>query len=205
MGVKCGPAVHLIYGGNKLRRLKKRLIINKFKIKSLVPYDIMLSEVGAAPIEAIAMVQLIRYLKKIEQMEDNRWPKVVFNDILCKRKKIWMQQNNKWFSSWDIYLNTCPTNNYEIKAFVINKFHKHIWGKEIGRKKKYYIEEFNPTYNHHQKDYIGANISWRAKMLIAQLRTNSHQLRCETGHWKRPKEAWKERVCTFCNSGKMET
>ena len=101
-------------------------------------------------------------------------------------------------------MNTCPTNSKEIKAFVIDKFHKQIWDKEIGRKKKYYIEEFNPTYNHHQKDYIGANISWRAKMLIAQTRTNSHQLRCETGHWKRPKEAWEERVCTFCNFGKVE-
>jgi hypothetical protein len=37
----------------------------------------MLSEMGDAPIEAIAMVRLIRYLKKIEQMEENRWPKVV--------------------------------------------------------------------------------------------------------------------------------
>ena len=75
----------------------------------------------------------------------------------------------------------------------------------MGRKEKYYIEEFNPTYNHHQKDYIGANISWRAKMLIAQLRTNSHQLHSETGRWKRPKEAWEERVCTFCTSEKVET
>jgi hypothetical protein len=73
------------------------------------------------------------------------------------------------------------------------------------RKKKYYIEEFNPTYNHHQKAYIGENISSRAKMLIAQLRTNSHQLHCETGCWKRPKESWEERVCMFCNSGKVET
>jgi hypothetical protein len=32
-------------------------------------------------------------------------------------------------------------------------------------------------------------------MFISQLRTNSHQLRCETGRWKRPKEAWEERVC----------
>jgi hypothetical protein len=55
----------------------------------------MLSEMGVAPIEAIAMVRLIRYLKKIEQMEDGRWPKVVFNDILCKRKKMWMWQNSK--------------------------------------------------------------------------------------------------------------
>jgi hypothetical protein len=58
------------------------LITNKFKIKSAVPYDILLSETGDAPIEAIGMVRVIRYLKKIEQMEEVRWPKVVFSDIL---------------------------------------------------------------------------------------------------------------------------
>jgi hypothetical protein len=66
----------------QIEKIQKRLITNKFKIKSSVPYDIMLSEMGVAPIEAIAMVRLIRYLKKIEQMEDSRWPKVVFNDIV---------------------------------------------------------------------------------------------------------------------------
>jgi hypothetical protein len=170
----------------------------------------MLSEMGVAPIEAIAMVCLIGYLKKIEQMEDNRWPKVVFNDILCKRKKTWMQQNIKWLSKWDIHLNMCPTNNKEIKDFVIDRFHKRTWDKGIGRKKKYYIEEFNPTYNHHQKAYIGDNISWRAKILIAQLRTNSHQLRCETGIGKdqrklgkkgcvysAPSEKWKQKTFHF--------
>ena len=41
-------------------------------------------------------------------------------------------------------------------------------------------------------------------MLITQLRTNFHQLRCETGCWKRPKEDWEERVCVFCTSRKVE-
>ena len=189
----------------QIEKIQKRLITNKFKIKSAVPYDILLSETGAAPIEAIAMVRVIRYLKKIEQMEEGRWPKVVFSDRLCKRKKTWMRQNNKWFSKWGICLSMCPTKSKEIKTFVMDKFHKRTWEKELGRKKKYYIEEFNPTHNHQQKAYIGANISWRSKILIAQLRTNSHQLRCETGRWKRPKERWEERVCILCSSGKVET
>jgi len=88
----------------------------------------------------------------------------------------------------------------------MNKFHKRTWEKELGRKKKYYyIEEFNPTHNHQQKVYIGANISLRAKILIAQLRTNSHQLRCDTGRWKIPNKVWEERVCIFCSSKKVET
>ena len=125
--------------------------------------------------------------------------------IDCARaKKTWMQQNNKWFSEWGICLNACPINSKEIKAFVMEKFHKHTWDKELGRKKNYYIELFNPTLSHQPKACIEANISWRAKILIAQLRTNSHQLRCETGRWKRPKEVWEERVCIFYSSGKLE-
>ena len=79
----------------QIEKIQKNLITNKFKIKGAVPYDILLSETGTAPIEAIAMVRVIRYVKKIEQMEEGRWPKVFFNERLCKRKKTWMQQNNK--------------------------------------------------------------------------------------------------------------
>jgi hypothetical protein len=102
----------------QIEKIKKCLIKNKFKIKSSVSYDIMLSEMGATPIEAIAI-----------------FPKVVFNDILCKRKKMWMWKNSKWLSKWDIYLNRCPTNNKEIKAFVIDRFHKRTWDKGLWRKK----------------------------------------------------------------------
>ena len=128
----------------QIEKTQKRLITNKFEIKSVVPYEIMLSEMGATSIEAIAMVWLIRYLKISEQMEDGRWPKVIFNDILCKRKNTWMRQNIKWLSKWDICLNACPTNNKEINTFVIDKFHKWTWDKGLGRRKKCYIEKFNP-------------------------------------------------------------
>ncbi len=114
-------------------------------------------------------------------MEDGRWHKVIFNDRLCKRKETWMQKNNKWFIKFDICLNVCPINSKEIKDFVMEKFHKRTWDKELGRKKNYYIEVFNPTHSHQPKAYIEANISWRDKIIYSQLRTNSHQLCCETG------------------------
>jgi len=40
----------------QMEKILKCLITNKFKIKSAVPYDILLSEIGTSPIEAIAMV-----------------------------------------------------------------------------------------------------------------------------------------------------
>ena len=81
----------------QIEKIQKHLITNKFKFKSAVPDDILLSETGTAPIEAIAMVRVIKYLKKIEKMEEGRWPKVVFNDILCKINKTRMWKNNKRF------------------------------------------------------------------------------------------------------------
>ena len=49
----------------QIEKIQKRFITNKLKIKSAVPYAILLSETGAAPIEAIDVMQGIRYLKKI--------------------------------------------------------------------------------------------------------------------------------------------
>ena len=138
-------------------------------------------------------------------MRVGRWPNVIFNESMCERKKTWIKQNYIWMKKWNIYLNACPTNSKELKDFVMEKVRKKVWGKELDRKKKYYIEEFNPTCDLQQKELIGASISWRENVLIAQLRTNSHQLRCETRWWKRPKEAWEERVFTFCMFGALES
>lgn len=56
----------------------------------------ILSETRSAPIEPMVMVHLLSYLKRTQNMENDRWPEVVFNDVLSQRKKRWMQQNIKW-------------------------------------------------------------------------------------------------------------
>ena len=66
--------------------------MSKFKIKSLVPYEIMLSETGETLIESISMVRLIRYLKITEQMGVGRSPNVIFKEDTSERKKTWMRQ-----------------------------------------------------------------------------------------------------------------
>jgi len=85
--------------------------MSKFKIKSSVPYEIMLRETGATSIEAIVMVRLIKYLKRIEQMRVGRWHNVIFNEGISERKKTWMKQKYTWMQKWNIYLNECPTNS----------------------------------------------------------------------------------------------
>ena len=51
----------------QIEKIQKRLTTNKFKIKSAVPYAILLTETGAAPIEAMAMIRPIRYFKKLSK------------------------------------------------------------------------------------------------------------------------------------------
>ena len=86
----------LVSKWNRIEKIQKCLIMSKFKIKISVPYEIMLSETGANPIEAIAMVQLIRYLKRIEQMGVGRQPYVIFKEDMSERKKTWMRKNYTW-------------------------------------------------------------------------------------------------------------
>ena len=69
-----------------------------------------------------------------------------------------------------------------------------MWTNRKGHKKDHYIKEFNPNCDHGEKAYLGAVVKGKAKLLVAQLRTGSHHLRCEIGRWKVPKEEWEERT-----------
>lgn len=109
-----------------------------------------------------------------------------------------MKQNIKWMNKWSINLEDCPNNNGEIKKYVQEKFKENIWAGQIRRKKEYYIKHFNLTHAHTQKNCIGMDIKWKTKMLIAQIRANSHQLKCEIGRWMTPKEECEDRRYRYC-------
>ena len=92
---------------------------------------------------------------------------------------------------WNIKLHECP--NYtkkEIKKIVTEKFRIAMWTNHNGSKKDYYIKEFNPNCDHSEKTYLGESMKGKSKLLVSQLRTGSHHLRCETGRWTVPKEVW---------------
>lgn len=102
----------------QIEKIQKRLIMSKFKIKKMVRYEIMLSETWTTPMEEIGMVCLIRYLQRIEEMGEGRWPKVILNEWMSERKKLWMRQNKKWMQKME-YLPQCMSQkNKELKGFV---------------------------------------------------------------------------------------
>ena len=70
------------------------------------------------------------------------------------------------------------------------------------RKLRYYKEVFNP--NLEDRNYLLVLKSAKKKINIAKIRTNSHKLHSEIGHWKIPKTPWNERIYHLCDTNRVE-
>lgn len=81
-----------------------------------------------------------------------------------------MKKNNKWMNKQGINFQECPNTNDKIKSYVIDKFRTAMWTNQIGRKRAYYIKEFNPAKDHGDKTYLEAAIKGKVRLLVAQLR-----------------------------------
>jgi hypothetical protein len=66
-------------------------------------------------------------------------------------------------------------------------------------KSRHYKDVINP--NLEDQNYLSVFPSVKKKISIAKIRTNSHELHSETGHWSIPKTPWDERVVEFCTLG----
>jgi len=80
-----------------------------------------------------------------------------------------------------------------------------MWDKkviEVKRKLRYYKEVINP--NLEVQNYLYVLTSSKKKISIAKIRTNSHELHSELGHWTIPKTPWVERNCHLCESTSFE-
>ena len=69
---------------------------------------------------------------------------------------------------------------------------------EAKRKLRYYTEVIDPTLE--DQKYLLVLPSSKKKINIAKIRTNSHELHSETGHWAVPKTPWVERICHLCEN-----
>ena len=91
------------------------------------------------------------------------------------------------------------------KNVVTSKFKEKMWCEkdlEDKRKLRYYKEVINPTLE--DQKYLSVLTSLKKKINIAKIRTNSHELHSETGHWEVLKTPWVERICHLCENMKIE-
>lgn len=55
----------------QVKRIQKHFIINNLKVKTNVPYKILLAKGDSFPLKAVAMVWLLSYLKRTQGMENH--------------------------------------------------------------------------------------------------------------------------------------
>ena len=91
--------------------------------------------------------------------------------------------------------NVALQNINNIKNIVTSKFKEKMWCEkdlEDKRKLRYYKEVINPTLE--DQKYLSVLTSSKKKINIIKIRTNSHDLHSESGHWEVPKTPWVERI-----------
>ena len=71
-------------------------------------------------------------------------------------------------------------------------------GLAAKRKLRYYKEVMNPTLE--DQKYLLILTTSKKKINIAKIRTNSHELHSETGHWAAPKTLWMEIIFHLCEN-----
>lgn len=73
----------------QVERIQKHLITSNLKVKSTVPYKILLAEASLFPMEALAIICFLTYLKEVDGMDEHWWPKLIVAEELKHKKKTW--------------------------------------------------------------------------------------------------------------------
>jgi hypothetical protein len=58
--------------------------------------------------------------------------------------------------------------------------------------------------NLEDEKYLSILTSAKNKINIAKIRTNSHEIHSEIGHWTIPKTTWDERIYHLCDNKRVE-
>jgi hypothetical protein len=58
--------------------------------------------------------------------------------------------------------------------------------------------------NLEDQKYLSVLTSIKKRINIVKIRTNSHELHSETGHWEIPKTPWQERIYHLCDTKRVE-
>ena len=105
----------------------------------------------------------------------------------------------------EINQNIALQNINNNKNIVTSKFKEKLWCEkdlEAKRKLRYYKDPINHTLE--DQKYLSVLTSSKKKINIAKIRTNSHELHSETGHWTVPKTPWVERIFCICENMNIE-
>ena len=129
------------------------------------------------------------YKKKINNLGDQRLSKIVLNSNQnhLQPNLGWHQDSISWLKMWGIDENVTQQNIDYIKNFISSKFKEKFWCDENLEDKiklRYYKKVINP--NLEDQNYLFVLTSAKTKIRITKMKTNSHGLHSEIGHWTFP-------------------
>ena len=117
----------------KIEQIQKQFITYNLKIKSNAPYPILLIEVGFSPIESMAMTRYLMYKHKINNMENERLPKIALNSSQnqLRLKRCWCKDTMAWLNHWGINENDILQNIDNFKNIITSRIKKKFWLRKI--------------------------------------------------------------------------
>ena len=82
----------------KFEQIQNRFITYNLKIKINTPYPILLIKVGLSPIKSMAMTRYLMYKHKINNMGNERLPKIALNlsQNQLRLKRCWCEYTMAW-------------------------------------------------------------------------------------------------------------
>ena len=160
-------------------------------------YHILLIEASLPPMESITMTRYLMYKCKINDMGDQRLPKISLNSSQDhpRLKKGQHKYNVAWLNYWGVNETATLQNINKIKNTITSNLKEKLWGEkdlEVKRKLRYYKEVINP--NLEDQNHLSILTMLKKKPNIDKIRTNSHQLHSEIGHWTITKTPWEDRI-----------
>jgi hypothetical protein len=171
----------------------------------------------------------LRYWVNILLMPETRLVKAIYNhsklEYTIRNKTNWTttihslvcfqkyELTQLWVQEEAIHDHDIPQENVTIDAVrrywlqkIYDKVHnieEREWKVELEKKPK--LRTYKTVKSKLELEpYLLTEKNRRGRNIMTALRTGSSRLRIETGRWKKPKEAEKDRICLACMSGRVE-
>ena len=141
-------------------------------------------------VKSLCWVEIARYLNRLKNMSNNRWPKKVFKWDMSLKTEGWANQVSQVlaYANIDVALNDETPVDLEVLRVRLLRLNRNNWLLETHDKPK--LRTHVEIYNEEQsKALVMANLARNHRSLIAKLRLGIPPLALEVGCWKdRPLE-----------------
>lgn len=164
------------------------------------PTKVMLAELGAYPLEIHALIETIRFIARVQDMEDTRPTRRLMELALQNKSRSTWGQLKQWLQRWGLPAD-CPEDvtEEEIKEAYILK----TWAdNNPSDNMRFYLDHVRDqpldVENYVMQDYLKFQLPQETITTIVRCRTRTAPIPYTLQHWQNVN---KDRTCTRCHNG----